>query len=111
MIFDRFARWFTRWFGSAATFCIVTALVLLWAAPAGWMGAGHWNSTLGLAGNTIESTAELLLAIAIQYTTSRVERQQQQHMAALERLEQAIAQHLGITSDIAEHLGVYEEDE
>lgn len=112
MIFDRFARWFTNWFGSAPAFCVVAACVCVWVSLMAFVGPARWNATLGLAGNTVQSTAELLLAIAIQYTASRVERQQQEHMAAIERLETMIAEHMGITADvvaqtelIAERLG------
>lgn len=95
-MFDRFARAFTRWFGSAGMFTAVTLVIILWIVPIAWLGAGGWNATAGLAGNTIESTFELLLAIAIQYTAVRVEHAQQRHMEAIERLERTIAERLGV---------------
>jgi low affinity Fe/Cu permease len=97
--FARFAMWFSSAFGSAKAFTITTSLVLVWLAVMPWIGIARWNASLGLAGNTAESTLELFLAIAVQYTGNRIEKRQEAHMERIERLERAIAQHLGVPVD------------
>lgn len=84
-MFEKFAEWCAAFFGSPRTFGFTAALILVWIAIAPWMGWQEWNSTIGLAGNTTESTAELLLAIAIQYVCNRSEKR---HDATLQRIEE-----------------------
>lgn len=84
-MFGRFAAACARAFGSPRTFAAVLSLILVWLAAAPFMGWQEWNASLGLAGNTAESTAELLLAIAVQYVVNRSD---QRHDATLKRIEQ-----------------------
>lgn len=90
--FTRFAIGFSSSFGTARAFGITTALVLVWLAIMPWVGITQWNSSWGLAGNTSESTVELFLAIAVQYTTNRVEIHQHIQMEALENAMTRIEQ-------------------
>lgn len=82
-MFARFALAFSDAFGSARAFATTTALVLAWLAIMPWIGVTQWNSSWGLAGNTTESTIELFLAIAVQYTSNRIEKRQEAQMQAL----------------------------
>lgn len=90
--FTRFAIGFSNSFGTAKAFGLTTALVLVWLAIMPWVGVAQWNASWGLAGNTTESTIELFLAIAVQYTTNRVERHQRSQITTLESAVEHIEQ-------------------
>lgn len=106
-MFARFATWCARLMGSPRTFAVTLGLILAWLAAIPWMGMQNWNASLGLAGNTTESTIELLAAIAIQYVVNRSESGQREAIARIEALEQKIADREdAIAATVAEELAL-----
>lgn len=83
---DRFAIWFAAFFGTEASFACWTVLLVLWLVPIFLLGFGRWNSTVGLAGNTIESTFELFLAIAVLIRANQIEARQVRQMEHIEKM-------------------------
>lgn len=93
-LIDRFATWFTDAFGTEMSFALWTAGLVVWLALIPVLGPGRWNATIGLGGNTVESTVELFLAIATLIRANQV-------------LAEAKRQN-GHVEDVKRHLGVGE---
>lgn len=64
-LIDKVATVFTAAMGTETAFGISCVLAVIWLAMAPIMGLSHWNATLGLGGNTTESTGEWFLGIAM----------------------------------------------
>jgi low affinity Fe/Cu permease len=93
-MFSRFATRCAAFAGSPRTFAVTCILIVLWAVPAFFTGFTRWNSGLGLFGNNFESTAELLMGLAIQYVVNKSERAQQDTFKRIEDLERRILETL-----------------
>lgn len=78
-LFERFCVFFADSFGTPASFTFWALLAGVWLALIPWLGVGRWNSGPGLAGNTVESTAELFLEIAILYKANRIDSRTEAH--------------------------------
>jgi len=88
---DRFAWWFADAFGSEASFGLWTVALVAWLAVIPFMGLSHWNSTIGLGGNTVESTLELFLEIAILIRANQIESRQRQQIDHIEQMVASLA--------------------
>lgn len=82
----RFCSWFARAFGSARCFTICGVLLVVWLACIPILGLAHWNASLGLGGNTAESTVELFLAIATLYVANTIDRRHDDQLARIEEI-------------------------
>lgn len=93
-IFERIAVGFADSFGTPGSFTLWAVLAVAWLALIPFLGLAHWNSGPGLAGNTVESTAELFLEIAILYKANRIDSKTEAHrdevLARIARTERRI---------------------
>lgn len=83
-VIDKVAYWFADAFGTETTFGICAVLLVVWLVLIPFLGLGHWNATVGLGGNTIESTVELFLEIAILLKANQIARRQEEHRDLLD---------------------------
>ncbi|MHB8511493.1 MAG: hypothetical protein ACYDCC_04880 [Actinomycetota bacterium] len=103
-IVDRIMDGFIRIFGSKHHFAVAIGALVAWIAPVAFMGYSRWNGTIGLSGNTYESTAEYFLAVATLYVGAKIAGHQQKqfdHMEALkERIRDLIIENTDLTKKV-----------
>jgi len=99
--YDTLVGWlcqrFVDRFGTPTAFTITTIACVAWLLLMIPLGVARWNTSAGLAGNTVESTLELFLEIAILFVAARTDRRtaeqrvrEMDQIDRIERLEQAV---------------------
>ena len=91
LFIERVCQWYCDHFGTEAAFAISVCGLLVWVALIPLLGWTHWNSTVGLFGNTVESTGEWFFAVATLVTaraiTTHQRREQERTDALLASIE------------------------
>lgn len=96
--------WYCRVFGSEAAFAISLVACLGWLIPLFSMGFTRWNSSIGLAGNNIESTGEWFFGVATLVVATRVSNRQRADQERDRAAQAAQQQHNQEQSDRIEAL-------
>lgn len=79
-------QWYCDHFGTEMAFAISLLVFVVWVGLVPILGWTQWNSTVGLFGNTVESTGEWFFAVATLVLAGRITLHQSRERARTDAL-------------------------